>query len=169
MKRQDLKKWEDQARRFFGNDFWEDILSVLPDSETSSVNRSNDVVSHHPPNQSVARPKPPAQPAIDVCKTDKQYLVLVELPGLRNVDDIEVYMHGGQLFITGTAASPYDRHKSLLSERFKGDFKRIVSLPEPIEEDKIDARYVNGILEIRLPFRSRPKEPKKRIRIETDP
>ncbi|MBL0388279.1 Hsp20/alpha crystallin family protein [Tumebacillus sp. ITR2] len=169
MKGRDLKKWENQARRFFGDDFWEDIISVLPDADQPLPQRTNSGSTPQPQKSSGPRPQTPGQPAVDVYKTEKQFLVLVELPGLHNVDQIDVYMHGSQLIVSGTVARRFSQHQTLHSERFHGDFRRVIPLQEPIEEEKIEARYVQGILEIRLPFRPRTKGQKKRIRIDTDP
>jgi HSP20 family protein len=45
-------------------------------------------------------------------------------------------------------------------ERFSGPFKRVISLPEDVDPDKVDARYVDGILQVSVKRReaSRPRQ-----------
>ncbi len=45
-------------------------------------------------------------------------------------------------------------------ERFSGAFKRVISLPEDVDPDKVDARYEDGILHIAIQRRevARPRQ-----------
>lgn len=45
-------------------------------------------------------------------------------------------------------------------ERFSGSFRRVISLPEDVDADKVDARYVDGLLQIsvRRHEASRPRQ-----------
>lgn len=45
-------------------------------------------------------------------------------------------------------------------ERFSGPFRRVIALPEDVDPDKVDARYVNGILQISVQRReaARPRQ-----------
>ena len=45
-------------------------------------------------------------------------------------------------------------------ERYSGSFKRVVSLPEDVDPDKVDARYVDGVLQVSVKRReaSRPRQ-----------
>jgi len=36
-------------------------------------------------------------------------------------------------------------------ERHYGEFRRVVSLPAPVDEDKITADYTHGVLTVQLP------------------
>lgn len=165
-----IKKWEDQARQFFGDDFWDDIMSVIPDNQQPASAPSKES-THTPQSRSTANAPskaPNGQPAIDIFKTDRQFLVLVDLPGLRDVEGIDVYLQQDRLVVSGKVARPFSEYQTLQSERFTGEFKRVIPLPEAVEEDKIQARYVNGVLEIRIPRQTKPNAPKKRIRIQHD-
>ena len=46
-------------------------------------------------------------------------------------------------------------------ERRYGTFRRSLMLPEGIDESKIDARYENGVLEVRISGAAAVQEPKK--------
>jgi HSP20 family protein len=45
-------------------------------------------------------------------------------------------------------------------ERFSGSFRRVISLPEDVDPDKVDAHYVDGVLHIAVQRReaSRPRQ-----------
>ncbi|PWK08467.1 Hsp20/alpha crystallin family protein [Tumebacillus permanentifrigoris] len=168
----DLKRWESQARSFFGDEFWNDILSVMPGAEAAPAQHTAQQTTQeretkpHTGASAVRSSKP--QPAVDVFRTEKLLLVQIELPGLRSVEAVDIYLQGGELVVTGNISRRFSREQTLLAERFVGDFKRMVPLPEPVDEENIEARYVNGILEIVLPRLKRRGEPKKRIRIARD-
>jgi HSP20 family protein len=158
-------RWEKQARQFFGDDFWEDVMSVLPEAEgTQTPPAGEDIRSAAKESRPQDRPQPP----VDVYKTAEQIIVHVELPGLRNLTTVEVYMQEGQLVVIGTLARRYGPQHTVTAERFAGPFKRVITLPEAVEEDGIEAQYRDGLLEITLPRRQRSKG-KKRIRIDPGP
>lgn len=45
-------------------------------------------------------------------------------------------------------------------ERFDGDFRRVITLPEDVDPDKVDARYRDGVLQITVQRResARPRQ-----------
>lgn len=45
-------------------------------------------------------------------------------------------------------------------ERYDGDFHRVISLPEDVDPDRVDARYRDGVLHITVPRResARPRQ-----------
>jgi HSP20 family protein len=45
-------------------------------------------------------------------------------------------------------------------ERFSGSFRRVISLPEDVDPEKVDARYVDGVLHISVKRReaSKPRQ-----------
>lgn len=45
-------------------------------------------------------------------------------------------------------------------ERFDGEFRRVVSLPEDVDPDQVDARYVDGVLHVAVQRResAKPKQ-----------
>ena len=154
-----FQKWESQARQFFGDAFWEDIVSAMP----------------QPPGEGTAGAEAPRAPegaggpAVDVFQTERQVVVHVELPGLSNLNGIDVYLQGESLVVSGHLVRRFSREQTVQAERFTGDFKRVVPLPVPVEEEGIQARYANGLLEVTLQrLRKRKEERKKRIPIQRD-
>jgi HSP20 family protein len=45
-------------------------------------------------------------------------------------------------------------------ERFDGDFRRVVSLPDDVDPDRVDAKYRDGVLQITVQRReiARPRQ-----------
>ena len=45
-------------------------------------------------------------------------------------------------------------------ERFSGSFRRVISLPDDVDPEKVDARYVDGVLRVSIQRReaSRPRQ-----------
>lgn len=177
-----LGRWEKQARQFFGDDFWDDILSVLPDAEAGmqgqgqapqGQRQGEELRSYERQEGTSARgagaAPPPRQPAIDVYRTERQVIVHVELPGLQDVSGVDVYMQQDQLVIQGTLPRRVSKGETVIAERFAGEFRRMIPLEDAIVEEKIQATYRHGLLEIILPRRRKKSGPKKRIRIQSDP
>ena len=151
-----FQKWESQARQFFGDAFWEDILTAIPQQGENTVGPE----AQHSPGR----------PAVDVYKTERQVVVHVELPGLSNLNGVDVYLQGESLVVSGHLLRRFSREQTVQAERFAGDFKRVIPLPVPVEEEGIQAKYVHGLLEVTLQrLRKRREERRKRIQIQRGP
>lgn len=91
-------------------------------------------------------------PALDVVESDKEFVVVAELPGVAK-EDVKVSLHDGKLTISGErkpAALP-GHSSSLRTESAKGQFTRSISFPKPVQADAISAELKDGILKIALP------------------
>lgn len=91
-------------------------------------------------------------PNIDVKEEEKQYVIHADVPGVKAAD-IDVSMENGILTIKGKRESETKEEKEnyLRVERSSGSFLRQLSLPEAIDQEKIEARCREGVLEIKLP------------------
>ncbi len=98
-------------------------------------------------------------PAMDVSEEDDKYLVKVSLPGV-NPDDLQVTVVENVLTVAGEvkADEKTDRRYHVRERRF-GSFSRKVTLPVPVQGDKVEAEYVHGVLTLTLPKaeEARPK------------
>jgi HSP20 family protein len=94
-------------------------------------------------------------PPIDVCETQEEIRVLVELPGVSQ-SHINLEIVDGVLTIKGERhLDPAFRQDQLLQmECHYGAFARRLSLPLGIDRDHVRASYRNGVLEVRLSKRS---------------
>ncbi len=101
-------------------------------------------------------------PALDVLHEDGDVLVRAELPGVKP-DDVDITLSRGVLTISGQRKDEQEQQGQgyYVRERRYGSFRRSLVLPEGIDESKIDARYENGVLEVRIAGAAAVREPKK--------
>ncbi len=91
-------------------------------------------------------------PDLDIYEEKDELVTKVELPGIRK-EDIKIELEKDMLNISAEKKQetlPTDT-TYYSCERCFGTYSRSVSLPFPVEGDKISATFENGLLEIRLP------------------
>lgn len=91
-------------------------------------------------------------PAIDVHETDSQYLVDVNLPGIKK-EDIHVSMENGILTVQGETKTEEKEEKGgklIRHERHVGSYMRQFSVGSEVDPDTIDAKFENGVLSLQL-------------------
>ncbi len=100
-------------------------------------------------------------PRIDISKTDNEYKIEAELPGVQQ-KEIDVKIDNNILTIKGKKEDiKEEKEKNYhLRERYYGAFQRSISLPNNIEPEKIKASFENGVLNISVP-KSDKRTPKK--------
>jgi HSP20 family protein len=90
-------------------------------------------------------------PPVDIYETEDTIVLSAELPGMKKEDmsveikDNTLTIKGERKFERDSAAKSYSR-----IERSYGTFQRVFTLPHLVQQDKVKARYENGILEIVL-------------------
>ncbi len=91
-------------------------------------------------------------PLMDMYETDEGFVLKAELPGVQK-DDLHIDVHDRTLTIRGERKAeteiPEDRYHR--RERSYGSFQRVLTLPTPIDADKVQANVHDGVLELRLP------------------
>ena len=91
-------------------------------------------------------------PAIDVNETETKFFLSADMPGL-DKKDVSVDIHDGVITIKGERV--IDNKKSTdgyrIRERQLGSFNRSFRLPDNLNEDKVVAKFKNGVLSITLP------------------
>jgi HSP20 family protein len=107
-------------------------------------------------------------PDADVVESEDEIRVAVELPGLKP-EEFSVDLEGNVLTISGEKREEHERNdernKWHVSERRYGKFSRSFVLPREVEQDRIEARYDNGVLYLAVP----KSEKARRRRIEIQP
>ncbi len=90
---------------------------------------------------------------VDVAEKNGAYTVTAELPGVRK-EDIQVTIDGAEV----TLAAEVKREKEvtqdervLHAERSFGSVSRSFSLPQEVDEAKAEAKFRDGVLELKLP------------------
>ena len=94
----------------------------------------------------------PVSIKVDVTENDKGYVVHAEVPGVRK-DDIHVTIEGNQVSIsaeTKRESQKKEGERVLRNERYYGSSYRSFVLPTEIDESASEAKYDNGVLELKL-------------------
>lgn len=93
-------------------------------------------------------------PLINVGSTPEALEVLALAPGVAP-DTLEVQVDKGLLVISGERKSqlpdPGQGISVYAQERFAGRFKRVISLPDDVDAQRVQARCKDGLLHIRVP------------------
>lgn len=110
----------------------------------------------------------PTPPTIkmDVIETESGYLVHSEMPGVKK-QDIDVSIEGNQVTITAEVrreSEKKDGDRLLRSERYFGNIYRSFTLPAELDEAACEAKYDNGVLELKLVHKA--AAPGKRVAIQ---
>ena len=105
-------------------------------------------------------------PALDVVHEDGDLLIRAELPGVK-LEDVEITFHERVLTLSGERRAEEQKAGSgyLVRERRYGPFRRSLVLPHNVREDRISARFEDGVLEVRVSGGATELEPK-RVRIQ---
>ena len=88
-------------------------------------------------------------PLLDVRETEDEYLVMVDLPGVKS-EDVSIEFNDQVLSISGSRV-PVETGESQLVERPYGSFVRNLTLPKGVDSDEIRADYHDGVLELHIP------------------
>jgi HSP20 family protein len=99
-------------------------------------------------------------PPVDVWETDSEVVYALDLPGMIE-DELSVEFDEGALTVSGTRERKNEVSKDGLYryERRFGSFARTIGLPQGVTEDSVQAKYENGVLEVRV---KKPQQPKPR-------
>ncbi|MGC4377468.1 Hsp20/alpha crystallin family protein [Fictibacillus sp. Mic-4] len=136
-----LKQWLEIAQKFQGMDFWNGIFDK---DQSRKMNELANIPGFQGGNNA-----PVELPRVDIYKSHRELIVVIDLPGL-NKSDVQLSLSGDQLMIKGFARTPYQDITSIQSERLKGSFERIIQLPETVNEARTAAKFQNGVLEVRI-------------------
>jgi len=100
-------------------------------------------------------------PAVDIYETTDSIVLKAELPGITK-EDISVEVKDNTLTLKGEkkfekVVNEENYHRV---ERSYGTFQRAFTLPGTVEQDKVKAKFKDGILEITLPKmeQTKPKQ-----------
>ncbi len=94
-----------------------------------------------------------AQFHVDVKEDEGAYIVQAEIPGVKK-EDINVTINGNQVAISAEVKREREDkqgEKVLRSERYYGKAYRAFSLAQDVDEATAQAKYNEGVLELRLP------------------
>jgi len=106
-------------------------------------------------------------PLTDILENDDNYTIKVDLPGVSK-DDLKISYENGALAISGERKSEKETKDAKFHrvERTYGNFYRSFTLPQQINQDKIEAEFSNGQLEITIPKTEEVKPKQLQIKVK---
>ena len=99
-----------------------------------------------------ADPAAPLAIKMDVKEMEQGYTVHAEIPGVKK-EDIQVAIEGSQVTIAAEVkreTEQKDGERVLRTERYCGNVYRSFTLPAELDEASSEAKYENGVLELKL-------------------
>ena len=89
---------------------------------------------------------------VDVAEKNGAYVVKGELPGVKK-EDIRVSVDGAQVTLEAEVKQEKtsSEERVLHTERSYGKVSRVFTLPQEVDEAAVEARFQDGVLELKLP------------------
>ena len=91
-------------------------------------------------------------PSCEISEEDNNYVLKFDLPGVTK-DQVKVEADKDQLTIRAERKEEKksESKKKHLSEMYYGSYTRSFTLPGPVDEKKVDAKFENGVLTVTVP------------------
>lgn len=91
-------------------------------------------------------------PAVELQDTDDQLFLRAQIPGME-AKDLDIRVTRDAVYIAGEHRSEHKaEEKGYFRSEFRyGKFERTIPLPVPVQNERVEADYKNGILTLRLP------------------
>ena len=105
-------------------------------------------------------------PLMNVSETESDYLVMMDLPGVEK-KDVELNLSDGILTVSGERKTSErgDENNRIWYETTNGAFSRSFELTSDIVEEKVKAKFNNGVLNITIPKAEEVKPSVKKITV----
>jgi HSP20 family protein len=98
-------------------------------------------------------------PAVNINETEKEYKVSLAVPGMKK-DDFKIAIEGNMLTISSEKETNKEdtEGKFTRKEYNYSSFSRSFTIPEGVNEEKIEAKYEDGVLKLVLPRKMEAKK-----------
>jgi HSP20 family molecular chaperone IbpA len=93
--------------------------------------------------------RPSVAPLVDIYENNDELLVVADLPGVAK-DDLKVHVEKNQLTLEGRRTDGVDGEELAVEYR-PYDFRRVFSVSQGIDADRINAELTQGVLHLHLP------------------
>ena len=105
-------------------------------------------------------------PAVNIQETDTSFLLELAAPGVKK-EDLQVEVEKDILSISSQSDTAAEEDAQYTRKEYGyRSFRRTFTIPESVDNKKIEAQYREGILEVKLPKKKEMlQEAKKSIRI----
>jgi HSP20 family protein len=88
-------------------------------------------------------------PAVDICEDEGAVILRVEMAGV-DKENLDVQIDGDELIISGKRLDIDPQGTYLVRERIAADYRKVFTLDDTIDRDKVSASMENGILHLEL-------------------
>ncbi len=91
-------------------------------------------------------------PKVDIFEKDNNIIVKADLPGV-DEKNLDIELEGKILTIKGSKEEEHEATEKGFRriERSSGSFSRTITLPDNINQEKIEAEYKKGVLSLTIP------------------
>lgn len=97
------------------------------------------------------RPGPLYSPSVDIFENEQALFLLADMPGVKAAD-LKIDLRENVLTVTGRVSAPEKANEADVAREYGwGTFFRQFTLAETIDQSKIDAKLVDGVLRLELP------------------
>jgi HSP20 family protein len=106
-------------------------------------------------------------PHVDVAETEKGYEVAMDLPGI-DPKQLSVEIREGALWVSGERKEEKEEKGKTFHrvERHYGAFRRLIPFELPVNREKVEAKYHEGVLKISVA--KMPEAETKRIEVKAN-
>ncbi|MEA5420435.1 Hsp20/alpha crystallin family protein [Spirulina sp. CCNP1310] len=127
------------------------LIRWQPFSEIDTLRRQMDHLFEEVANNGLAEAAL-WKPAVELKDAEDQLILRAQLPGIA-AQDVDISVTRDLVSITGEYRSENQgEEKGIYHSEFRyGQFKRVISLPVAIQNDKVTANFKDGILTLHLP------------------
>ncbi len=87
---------------------------------------------------------------VDAYTTEDAVIILASTPGVKP-EDVEITIEGDTLTLRGELIGPLENVNYVMQERNYGRFSRTLTLNVPVQADKANAEFSNGVLTLTIP------------------
>ena len=104
---------------------------------------------------------------VDMHETENEIVLEAALPGVK-AEDCDISLRDDSITVSGEIKSERKEEEEgqvYLQERYYGKFQRTIPLPSPVNADKVEATFHDGILRVVMPKTEEQKP--RRISIKT--
>jgi HSP20 family protein len=96
---------------------------------------------------------------IDAYVTAEEIVVVANMPGIKP-EDVEIILEGDTLTLRAERPAPLQNVNYVIQERTYGTFQRTLNINIPVDAEKAEAKFDNGLLTLTVPKAeaARPKQ-----------
>ncbi len=87
---------------------------------------------------------------LDAYTTEDAIVLTADVPGLKP-EDLQITLEGDTLTIRGELKNRLEDQNYILHERASGAFERVLTINTPIDVNKVEATFEDGVVRIVLP------------------